>query len=261
MFKTNQSEFIDAMMNPEFCKKHFGKDYKPEIRSKEDLVRTLYELIELTNNIPDCVNDYVNTRIPKSLESSIYDFMKRMYAVGSHICEKLLVCYDGTVVDGKGFVYAGWAKKNFKIGDHLPKKYSNKIYKLAQNVCTNPPRIMLSKVDTKDPKKEYYYYFKSVEDDECVEHYECFYVLTNSDNLSLHSFYHYIYAFLPKEFNVFENVNLNYPLDTKEQHDILIELEKLPMGSLINTYDKLVVKSTPIGKFDYMELYNGAIDL
>ena len=45
MFKTNKSELIDIIMNPEFCKKNFVKNFKPEICTKEDLVKSLYELI------------------------------------------------------------------------------------------------------------------------------------------------------------------------------------------------------------------------
>lgn len=257
MFKTNRSWLIDIIMNPEFCKKNYEKNFKPEINSKEDLVRSLYELIELANNVPN----HVNIKIPKNLGPSIYDLMERMYAVGSHICEKLDVSYEGTVRDGKGFVYAGWAQKSFKYGDQLPKKYSRIIYKLAQKVCDNPPRIMLSSIDAEDSKREYYYYFNSVKDDNGNEHYECFNILTNNDNYPrLHSFYHYIYAFLSKEPEDFEIINLKYPLNSKE-HDLLVELENLPMGTLINTCDKLIVKSTSVGAFDYMELYNGAIDL
>lgn len=259
MFKTNKSELIDVIMNPEFCKKNFVKDFKPEIYCKEDLVRSLHELIELANNVPN----HVDIKIPKNLGPSIYDLMERLYAAGSHISEKLDVSYEGTVRDGKGFVYAGWAQKSFKLGDNLPKKYSNKISKLmlVQKICDYPPHIMLSKVDTKDPKREYYYYFNSVEDDNGNTYYKCFSIAANDTNYPrLHSFYHYIYGFLSKEPEDFEIINLNYPLNSKV-HDLLVELENLPMGTLINTENKLVVKSTPIGEFNYMELYNGAIDL
>ena len=240
MFKTNKSELIDVIMNPEFCKRNFVKNFKPEIYSKEDLVRSLYELIELANNVPN----HVDIKVPQNLGPSIYDLMKRLYAAGSHISETLDVSYDGTVRDGRGFVYAGWAQKSFNLGDTLPKKYSNKIYALTQKICDHPPRIMLSRVDTKDPKREHYYYFNSVEDDNGNTCYKCFNVLANDANYPrLYSFYHYIYEFLSKE------------------HDLLVELENLPMGTLIDTENKLVVKSAPIGAFNYVELYNGAIDL
>ena len=153
MFKTNKSELIDVIMNPEFCKRNFIKNFKPEIYTREDLVNSLHELIELINNMPN----HVDIKIPQNLGPSIYDLMKRLYAAGSHISEKLNVSYDGTVRDGRGFVYAGWAQKSFNLGDNLPKKYSNKIYALTQKTCDHPPRIMLSRVDTKDPKREYYY--------------------------------------------------------------------------------------------------------
>ena len=259
MFKTNKSELIDIIMNPEFCKKNFVKNFKPEICTKEDLVKSLYELIELVDNTPN----YVNIKIPKNLGPLIYDLMERLYAVGSHICEKLDVSYEGTVRDGKGFVYAGWAQKSFKLGDKLPKKYSNKIYKLmfVQKICEYPPHIMLSRVDAEDPKREYYYYFNSAEDDNGNNYYKCSNILSNNASYPrLHSFYHYIYEFLSKEPEDFEIINLKYHLNSKE-HDLLVELENLPMGTLIDTNNKLVVKSTPIGAFDYMELYNGAIDL
>lgn len=257
MFKTNKSELIDVIMNPEFCKRNFIKNFKPEIYTREDLVNSLHELIELINNTPN----HVDIKIPQNLGPSIYDLMKRLYAAGSHISEKLDVSYDGTVRDGRGFVYAGWAQKSFNLGDNLPKKYSNKIYALTQKICDHPPRIMLSRVDTKDPKQEHYYYFNSVEDDNSNKCYKCFNILENDANYPrLYSFYHYIYEFLSKEPEDFGIINLRYPLNSKE-HDLLVELENLPMGTLIDTENKLVVKSAPVGAFNYVELYNGAIDL
>ena len=217
----------------------------------------MHELIELINNTPN----HVDIKIPQNLGPSIYDLMKRLYAAGSHISEKLDVSYDGTVRDGRGFVYAGWTQKNFKLGDKLPKKYSSKIYALTQKICDHPPCIMFSRVDAKDSKREHYYYFISVEDDNGNKCYKCANILANDANYPrLYSFYHYIYEFLSKEPEDFGIINLRYPLNSKE-HDLLVELENLPMGTLIDTENKLVVKSAPVGAFNYVELYNGAIDL
>ena len=102
MFKTNKSELIDVIMNPEFCKRNFIKNFKPEIYTREDLVNSLHELIELISNTPN----HVDIKIPQNLGPSIYDLMKRLYAAGSHISEKIDVSCDGTVREGRGCGYA-----------------------------------------------------------------------------------------------------------------------------------------------------------
>ena len=260
MSRDNISDLtLDIINFPAFKDKKVNENnFTPSIQTIEDFQTVLYEL----NCLCDHMNPKTHLNIP--IDFTMKSLLNMLYDMGGHFSDIIPVWPDGTVQDGRGFIYCGTASKHFEIGDYLDQEKTDRFIKVFQKVCSNYPIIMLSLVSSEDPTIENYYYFKIIFPKNKDETFDFKYVCTQiSDNsVNGNSFVHYmskeltntIYYNTRKEYSILDENEDNKPVPQKE-------LDDLPMGTIVEYKDMVLVKNGYLGESSFTKAFYGAIDI
>ena len=227
-------------------------DFTPSIQTIKDFQTILCEL--------NCLCNHMDPKTPLNIpiDFTMKSLLNMVYDMGGRFSDNIPVWPDGTVQDGSGFIYCGTASKPFEIGDYLEQEKTDRFIKVFQKVCSNYPIIMLSLVSPKDPTVENYYYFKIISPKNKVEKFDFKYVCTQiSDNsVNGNSFAHYmskeltnaVYYNTRKEYSILDGDEDNKPVPQKE-------LDDLPMGTIVEYKDIVLVKNGYLGESSFWRAF------
>ena len=250
---------LDIINLPAFKdKKVKPNDFTPSIQTIADFQTVLYEL--------NCMCDHLDSRTALNIpiDFTMKSLLSMIHDMGGRFSGDIPVWPDGTVQDGSGFIYCGTASKDYGVGDYLEQDKTDRFIEVFQKVCANIPIIMLSLVSKEDPTVEDYYDFRIVSSKNKDEKQDFKYVCTQiSDNsVNGNSFVHYMSKELTnivhyntrREYSILDNDEDNKPVPKKE-------LDDLPMGTIVEYKDMVLVKNGYLGESSFWRAFYGAIDI
>lgn len=228
----------------------------PEINTIQDLKQVLSELLVMIDTV-DLKSQLNDSEMITKCFDSIYEDIIRL---GGHISEKICIEFNGTVRNGRGFVYAGNSDHEYKIGQQLTKEITDELLQYLPTTKNGLyPIIMLSLTDQLASKEEYYYFTPIYQiDSHDISYYMCSQVTNNS--FCGNSFAHYIAHRLTNTIKIDKNwfYSGNTPYDSRIPME---ELKCAPMGTVIIFNDVTLIKASALGNWVGIKAFDGAVDI
>ena len=265
--KYDGSPIMRSLIYPKYySKKNAESNYN--IKTNKDFQDTLTELIMMiSSQDPDESMGYSEV-----LSYELRNLMKRLMRKGATVFDKLSVEKNSRLVEDEcGVIYCGRAYKDFKPGEKLNKKTSDKITPILMKHCERLPVIMFSKImmttdDNPHTIEKYYYFFpvsECITDENNVMHphikYKCTMVQDSDQQIAGNVFKHFMLTQLDNLVYCY-NIDLDYGFTLNKENSRQI-IANMPMGTIIKFDDRTMVKCGPIGSFCLIGEYNGAIEI